>query len=45
VKDSIPKLNCEVCLWTFEIESESDSHEYLEHMIIKHKTAPNGEHG
>ncbi|MGB7954431.1 MAG: hypothetical protein WCF23_10650 [Candidatus Nitrosopolaris sp.] len=33
-------MNCEICLWTFEIESESDTHHYLEHMIIRHETAP-----
>jgi len=44
VKNAIPKYNCEICLWSFEIESESTTHDYLEHMIIKRQDARNREH-
>ena len=36
VREENLEFICELCLWTFETESELDNHNYLEHLIMKH---------
>jgi hypothetical protein len=36
---------CERCLWTFEKEAEMDVHNYLEHLIMKHRRTSSSDCG